>query len=77
MTAPFLPWGGGIYKSYDGSQIFEYIEKLAFFNDFTSEEKAEVASFTPNVISRREGNLIIQQGSNDPSLRILFDGEVV
>jgi len=58
-------------------QIFEYIEKLAFFNDFTSEEKAEVSSFTQNVIGYPKGNLIIQQGSNDPSLHILFDGEVV
>lgn len=59
------------------SQIFEYTEKLVFFNDFTNEEKAEVASFTQNVIGYPEGNLIIQQGSNDPSLHILFDGEVV
>ncbi len=59
------------------SQIFDYIEKLAFFDGFTSEEKSEVVSFTQNVIGYPQGNLIIQQGSKDPSLHILFDGEVV
>ena len=61
----------------DTSQIFEYTEKLAFFNDFTDEEKNEVANFTQNFIGYPEGNLIIQQGSNDPALHILFAGEVV
>lgn len=58
-------------------QIVESIDRLVFFKDFTSEEKDEVASFTQNFVLYREDNLIVQQNSNDPSLYILLDGEVV
>jgi CRP-like cAMP-binding protein len=57
--------------------ILEHFDKLDIFWDFTSEEKAEVVNFTQNFILFREGDLIIQQNSNDPSLYILLHGEVV
>ena len=47
-----------------------------FFNGFTSEEKTEITNFTQNLVQHREGDLIVQQDSNDPSLYILLDGEV-
>ncbi|MBT3184186.1 MAG: cyclic nucleotide-binding domain-containing protein [Nitrospina sp.] len=57
-------------------QISEHLDTLVFFSDFTAEEKAEVISFTLNFVSFREGDLIVQQDSNDPSLYIILDGEV-
>ena len=52
----------------DAKQIIENIDKLVFFKDFTAEEKADVASFTHNFILYRDGDLIVQQESNDPLL---------
>ena len=57
-------------------EIIEHIDKLVFFKEFTSEEKANVSSFTQNFVLFRGGDLIIKQDSNDPSLYILLYGEV-
>ncbi len=55
----------------------ELIESLAFFDNFHSGEKAEVASFAQNFVQYRKESVIVQQDSNDPSLYILLDGKVV
>ena len=60
----------------DANKIIEHLNRLVFFNGFTSEEKTEVTNFTQNFVQHREGDLIVQQDSNDPSLYILLDGEV-
>ena len=60
----------------DTNKIIEHLNRLVFFNGFTSEEKTEVTNFTQNFVQHREGDLIVQQDSNDPSLYILLDGEV-
>ena len=60
----------------ESKEIIEHIDKLVFFKEFTSEEKANVTSFTQNFVLFRGGDLIIKQDSNDPSLYILLYGEV-
>ena len=60
----------------DANKIIEHLNRLVFFNGFTSEEKTEVTNFTQNFVQYREGDLIVQQDSNEPSLYILLDGEV-
>ncbi len=57
--------------------IIECIDELEFFKDFSAEEKAEVASFSHNFVLFREDSVIVQQDSNDPSLYILIEGEVI
>ena len=59
------------------TQTIEHLDRVVLFNDFTEEEKAEVSSFTENFVLYREGCLIVQQNTSDPSLYILLDGEVV
>lgn len=58
-------------------QIIEVIDALIFFDEFTSDEKSEVLSYEQNFVFYQEGNMIVQQSSNDPSLYILLEGEVV
>ena len=60
----------------ESQEIIEHVDELAFFKEFTSEEKAEVVSFTQNFVLYRDGDLIVQQDSTDPSLYILLNGEV-
>ena len=60
----------------ESKEIIELINKLAFFKEFNSEEKAQVADYTENFIFHREEEFIVQQNSNDPSLYILLEGEV-
>ena len=45
----------------ESQEIIEHVDELVFFKEFTSEEKAEVASFTQNFVFYREGDLIVQQ----------------
>ena len=52
----------------DANKIIEHLNRLVFFNGFTSEEKTEVTNFTKNFVQHREGSLIVRQDSNDPSL---------
>jgi CRP-like cAMP-binding protein len=61
----------------NANQIIQHIDKLIFFDGFTSEEKVEIASFTENVVRYPKNHLIIQQGTIDPSLHVLLDGKVV
>ena len=67
---------GEILQLMESKEIIEHIDKLVFFKEFTSEEKANVTSFTQNFVLFRGGDLIIKQDSNDPSLYILLYGEV-
>jgi len=61
----------------NSKETLENIDRLDFFKNFTTEEKNEIASFAYNFVLYREESLIVQQNSNDPSLYILLDGEVV
>ena len=67
---------GEVLQLMKSKEIIEHIDKLVFFKEFTSEEKANVTSFTQNFVLFRGGDLIIKQDSNDPSLYILLYGEV-
>ena len=67
---------GEVLQLMESKEIIEHIDKLVFFKEFTSEEKANVTSFTQNFVLFRGGDLIIKQDSNDPSLYILLYGEV-
>jgi CRP-like cAMP-binding protein len=61
----------------NANQITQHINKLGFFDGFTPEEKGEIASFTENVVRYPKKNFIIQQGTIDPSIHVLLDGQVV
>ncbi|MZG29529.1 MAG: hypothetical protein F3741_01790 [Nitrospinae bacterium] len=61
----------------DTLQNIKYFDELEIFKNFTNQEKSEIASFTQNFVSCRKGDLILQQESNDPSLYIILDGQVV
>ena len=44
----------------ESKEIIEHIDKLVFFKEFTSEEKANITSFTQNFVLFREDDLIIK-----------------
>ena len=57
-------------------EISAIIERLAFFNSFTADEKQQLASEDAHFKVYAPGELLIRQGSSDQSLFIILTGTV-
>lgn len=61
--------------AYDKSMVLSLMDKLSFFGQFTSSEKADLARFEHSVVRVEMGDEIIVQGDDDTSLFVLLKGE--
>lgn len=55
--------------------VLSLMDKLSFFGQFTSDEKAELARFEHSLVRVEMGDKIITQGEEDTSLFVLLKGE--
>lgn len=65
-------------STIDKSFVISIMNRLAFFKNFTAEEKENLAHFYQHIVSFQPGEIIIRDGDrDDTSFFILLSGEAV
>lgn len=64
------------YQISDSKKVLEILNRVKFFNSFTSQEKKTLAQFYQCVASYGKGDFVIKEGDHDEVFYILLLGEV-
>ena len=57
-------------------QILDLLNEVAFFSDFTPEEKEGVATLEGVVVHKKRGEVVIEKGNTTPTMYFVVDGTV-
>lgn len=57
-------------------QILELINDVAFFSDFSAEEKATLAGLDDVLLHKKAGEVVIEKGNTEPIMYFVLEGQV-